>query len=167
MHRVYYAEHASGVFGGSRAGRVFQSFLPCQPPPPSVMSMKKIMIVDNEPDILFLTAKLLRKEGYETIEALSSEECFRKLDEEKADLILLDILGIDWCKILEKLKKDDRFKSIPVVMFTVVAEEHAVSNLKCVGYDRYLAKPFERDKILEIIKELLKKDCSPCSQKAM
>lgn len=117
--------------------------------------MKKIMVVDDEPDILFLTGIMLKKRGYEIIEASSSEECLKKLEKEKVDLILLDILGVDGCKILEKIKGDKRLKSIPVVMFTVVAEERAVSGLRCTGYDGYIAKPFSREKMLGTIDELL------------
>lgn len=117
--------------------------------------MKKIMVVDDEPDILFLTGIMLKKRGYEIIEASSSEECLKKLEKEKADLILLDILGVDGCKILEKIKGNKRLKSIPVVMFTVVAEERAVSGLRCAGYDGYIMKPFSREKMLGTIDELL------------
>lgn len=116
--------------------------------------MKKIMVVDDEPDILFLTSVTLRKRGYEVIEASSGEECMERLKEEKVDLILLDILGIDGCKILGEIKGDERLKSIPVVMFTVVREERAMSTFGCAGYDAYVEKPFSREKMLGTIDEL-------------
>lgn len=117
--------------------------------------MEKIMVVDDEPDILFLTGIMLKKRGYEVIEASSGEECMERLKEEKVDLILLDILGIDGCKILGEIKGDERLKSIPVVMFTVVAENHARRSLRCAGYDGYITKPFSREKMLGTIDELL------------
>ncbi len=117
--------------------------------------MKKIMIVDDEPDILFIAGTVLRKEGYEVIEASSGRQCLEKLEKERPDLILLDILGIDGCKTLEKIKGDRMFKSIPVVMFTVVLEERAKSTFRCAGYDAYIEKPFEKENMLESIDRLL------------
>ncbi|MBI5253492.1 MAG: response regulator [Euryarchaeota archaeon] len=117
--------------------------------------MKKIMVVDDEPDILFLTGIMLKKRGYEIIEASSGEECLDKLKKEKPDLILLDILGVDGNKVLAEIKADEKFKSIPVVMFTVVAEERAMSIFGCAGYDAYIEKPFSREKMLGTVDELL------------
>lgn len=116
--------------------------------------MKKIIIVDDEPDILFLAGIILRKAGYEVIETSSGEECLKKLKKEKVDLILLDILGVKGCKILEKIKGDERFKSIPVVMFTVVTEERAASTFGCARYDGYIEKPFSREEMLKTIDRL-------------
>lgn len=53
--------------------------------------MTKIMIVDDEQDIIFLISKILEKEGYEVVGAISGEECLEKLREEKPDLILMDL----------------------------------------------------------------------------
>lgn len=117
--------------------------------------MKKIMIVDDEPDILFLTGIMLRKEGYEVIEASGGRQCLEKLEKERPNLILLDILGTDGCKTLEKIKGDRRFKSIPVLLFTVVTEHYAARSLKCAGYSGYIEKPFERDVMLGHIERLL------------
>ncbi|MBI5252816.1 MAG: response regulator [Euryarchaeota archaeon] len=117
--------------------------------------MARIMVVDDEPDILFLTGIMLKKRGYEIIEASSGEECLDKLKKEKPDLILLDILGVGGDKILEKIKNDEKFKSIPVVMFTVVKEEKIGSMFECAGYDAYIEKPFERDKMLATVQSLL------------
>ena len=116
--------------------------------------MKKIVIVDDEPDILFLASIMLRKAGYEVIEAANGEECLDKLKKEKPDLILLDILGVDGCKILDKIKKDERLKSIPIVMFTVVAEDYATRSLRCAGYSGYITKPFSREEMLGTIDKL-------------
>jgi CheY-like chemotaxis protein len=54
--------------------------------------MKKIMVVDNEPDIVDLTRTVLEIGGYNVVLAYSGEECLKKIDEEKVDLILLDIM---------------------------------------------------------------------------
>ncbi|MFH1774941.1 MAG: response regulator [Methanobacteriota archaeon] len=117
--------------------------------------MPRIMLVDNEPDIQYLTKIMLRKEGYEVIEASSGEECLEKLQKEEVDLILLDILGVDGARILEKIKNDGKLKSIPVVMFTVVSEEKAASIFGCAGYDAYIEKPFEREAMLATVESLL------------
>ncbi len=120
-----------------------------------VHGMAKIMLVDDEPDILFLVGVVLKKEGYEVIKASSREECLEKLKKEKVDLILLDILGVGGDRILAEIKNDGRFKSIPIAMFTVVREEKAARMFRCTGYDAYIEKPFERDKMLETVQALL------------
>jgi CheY-like chemotaxis protein len=121
--------------------------------------MKKIMVVDDEPDVVAVVGKMLRKAGYDVIGAYNSRECLEKLKKEKPDLILLDvmmpdILGWDVCK---KIKEDEATKSIPVAMLTVKStDEDKGRSFKYAHCDAHVNKPIIREKLLSTVEWLLK-----------
>jgi DNA-binding response OmpR family regulator len=120
----------------------------------------KIMIVDDEPEILKLLRIAFDMHKYEVVEANSGETCLKALETEKnIDLILLDILmpgmsGYDVCK---KIKSDSRVKKIPVVMFSALAHETNIKQGFDSGADEYITKPFDpyllKDKVDEVLKK--------------
>ncbi|MBI5253947.1 MAG: response regulator [Euryarchaeota archaeon] len=119
----------------------------------------KIMVVDDEPDIVVIVGEMLRKAGYGVIEARNGRECLEKLKKEKPDLILLDvmmpdILGWDVCK---KIKEDEMTKSIPVAMLTVKStDEDKERSFKYAHCDAHINKPIIREKLLSTVEWLLK-----------
>lgn len=119
----------------------------------------KIMVVDDEPDIVVIVGEMLRKAGYDVIEARSGRECLEKLKKEKPDLILLDvmmpdILGWDVCK---KIKGDEATMSIPVAMLTVKStDEDKERSFKYAHCDAHINKPIIREKLLSTVEWLLK-----------
>ena len=122
--------------------------------------MGKILVVDDEPEIVVLTKIMLEKEGHKVLVAKNSDECFKKLKEEKPDLILLDIMmpgddGWDACK---KIKEDKETRDIPVAMFTVRSSEDSVEkSLEYANADAHINKPFDRLELLEIVRDMLEK----------
>jgi DNA-binding response OmpR family regulator len=119
---------------------------------------KKILIVDDEPDILDLATVRLKKLGYEIIEAVDAEEAFVILQKNAPDLILLDLLlpkmqGDDFCK---KLKSDDKFKFIPIVLFTASTIRPSLpEKIKEMGADDCIMKPFEPEELLGKVKKFI------------
>lgn len=119
----------------------------------------KIMVVDDEPDIVVIVGEMLRKAGYDVIEARSGRECLEKLKKEKPDLILLDvmmpdILGWDVCK---KIKGDEATRSIPVAMLTVKStDKDKETSFKYAHCDAHINKPIIREKLLSTVEWLLK-----------
>jgi CheY-like chemotaxis protein len=117
----------------------------------------KILVVDDEPDILDLARKTLVEAGYQVIEAYSGDEALIKANLEIPDLIILDVVmpgksGLDVCKIL---KTQDRTKHIPVVMFTVLGRNSDKQlSIRC-GANGHLVKPFESEDFLSEIKMYL------------
>lgn len=116
----------------------------------------KILLIEDELDLVEVTKMRLKKSGYEVISALSGEEAFIFLQKNIPDLILLDLVlpgmrGEEFCK---KLKCDDRLKTIPVIIFTA-----SVSNIpkltKEVGADDYIMKPFEPEELLDKVKKYI------------
>jgi CheY-like chemotaxis protein len=120
--------------------------------------MGKIMVVDDEPDIVLLFKKLLEKGGHEVIEAYSGEECIDKVKGEKPDLILLDIMmpGLDGYDVCRILKNEEETSSIPIAMLTVKSDdEDKIKSLEEKA-DWHIAKPVDKDKLLEMVDWLLK-----------
>ena len=84
------------------------------------MDKKKILLIEDEKDMVFAISMQLKASGYEVIAAADGEEGLKKTREEKPDLILLDIMlpGKDGYTYLLDLKKDEKTKSIPVIVVT-------------------------------------------------
>jgi CheY-like chemotaxis protein len=123
--------------------------------------MPKILLVDDEPEILYLVRLMLEHEGYEVIEAKNGDECLKKLRSTAPDLILLDIMmpGLDGWEICRRIKADKETKNIPVVMLTVRTSEDSIKkSFEYAGCDAHLNKPFDRRHLLDIIGKLLGKN---------
>ncbi len=121
--------------------------------------MAKILLVDDEPDIIFTTKKILEKEGHEVITASNTKECLKTAKKERPDLILLDIMmpGEDGWEASRKIKKDRKIKKTPVVMFTVrSSEEDIIKSMEYSLADNHINKPFKKEELLEIINRHLK-----------
>ena len=117
---------------------------------------KKILVVDDEPDILALAIIRLETSGYEVLMAKDSEGAFDLLKKDRPDLILLDLLlpkmqGDELCK---RLKSDAQFKDIPIVLFTASSVRVPVK-VREMGADDYIVKPFEPEELLFKIKKFI------------
>ncbi|RMF91223.1 MAG: response regulator [Methanobacteriota archaeon] len=120
--------------------------------------MALIMVVDDEPDILYLVSKMLRKEGHEVIEALNGKQALEKLKERRPDLILLDVMmpGLNGWEVSKKIKSDPEYRSIPVAMLTVKSsEEDMEKSFMYANCDAHIAKPIIREKMLNTVRWLL------------
>lgn len=122
------------------------------------MAKQRILVVDDEPDIVETLKFRLESKGYEVITAFDGLEALEKARKGKPDLIILDIMlpKMDGYQVCRLLKFDEKYSSIPVVMLTAKTQEaDKVTGLK-TGADVYVTKPFDANKLLEIIKEMLK-----------
>jgi CheY-like chemotaxis protein len=120
---------------------------------------KKIMIVDDEENVLELIKAILEREGFEVIPAISGRECLDKLENGiKPDLILMDMMmpvmtGKDTVK---KIREDSRTKDIKIAFLTVVRlSEVGVDELKKLGVLDYITKPFDMADLVERVRKLL------------
>jgi len=105
---------------------------------------KKILIVDDEPDVLLLCHVNLEFEGYEVMDAQSGEEALGRISEEPPDLVLLDVMmpGMDGWQVLEEIKSNPQTKHIPVMMLTAKAQERDQIRGWSGGVVDYVTKPF-------------------------
>ncbi len=123
---------------------------------------KKIMVVDDEPDIVYVVRKMLEKGGYEVVEANSGEEALEKLKKEKPDLVLLDIMmpGIDGWETCRRIKKRKESKHVLVAMLTVMGNKaDKEKSFQFSGADAHITKPIIKEKVLGTVAWLLK--CNP------
>lgn len=123
------------------------------------MSGDKILIVDDEKDILELIGYNLEKEGYKILKALSGEAALRSSRSENPDLILLDLMlpGIDGLDVLKKLKKDTKTTNIPTILLTAKGEEADIVAGLELGADDYITKPFSPRVLLARIRAALRR----------
>lgn len=123
------------------------------------MDKNKILVVDDEFDMVEMLSIRLEASGYQVISAFDGQEGLNKARSEKPDLIILDLMlpKVDGYKVCRMLKFDEKYKQIPIILFSARAQEADVKLGQDVGADAYVTKPFEPDILLHKISELLKK----------
>ena len=121
------------------------------------MSPKKILIVDDEVDLVETIRFPLELEGFQVLAAHNGEEGLNQARSENPDLILLDLMlpKLDGYKICRLLKFDDRYKHIPIFMLTAKTQEKDKILGKETGADEYFTKPFDIDELIAKIKSNL------------
>ena len=109
---------------------------------------KKILVVDDEPDILEFLQVILEEEGYLVLTSQKAEYLEQLHNGGLPDLILLDVLlsGKDGREIVKYLKSQEETRDIPVIMFS--AHPSAEETARAAGADDFLAKPFDIDVLL-------------------
>ena len=124
------------------------------------MDKEKILLIEDERDMVYAVNLQLEAQGYTVVNAYDGYDGFEKAKSEKPDLIILDLMlpKIEGYKVCRMLKFDDKYKDIPVILFTSRAQESDNEMSKEVGADAYVTKPFEPEILLSKIKELLKKN---------
>lgn len=108
------------------------------------MPKEKILVVDDEEDVLALVRFNLEKEGYKTETAASGEEAIVEARAKQPDLVILDLMlpGIDGLEVCKKLKSDSKTENIPIIMLTAKGEESDIVTGLELGADDYITKPF-------------------------
>lgn len=123
------------------------------------MITKKILIVDDEPDLVELASYNLKKEGFTVSSAADGEEALQMIRGKHFDLILLDLMlpglhGIELCRIL---KKNPKTENIAVVMLTAKGEVSDKVNGLESGADDYITKPFSPKELIARVKAVLRR----------
>jgi CheY-like chemotaxis protein len=113
--------------------------------------MKKILVVDDEPDVTYLVKEMLGREGFEVEEANSGEEALEKINDEKPDLVLLDIMmpEMDGWEVSRKIKTDRATKDTIVSMYSVkFKDEDKVKSFDYGLADWHLKKSMDRKRFV-------------------
>ncbi len=123
------------------------------------MAKEKILVVDDEEDILELLRFNLSREGCQVFCASSGEEALRLVRSEIPDLIVLDLMlpGIDGLEVTRRLKSDPNTKHLPIVMLTAKGEEADIVTGLELGADDYVAKPFSPRILVARVKAVLRR----------
>lgn len=121
--------------------------------------MAKILIVDDEKDIVDLVSYNLEREGFATVKAYDGETAIGKVRAEKPDLLILDLMlpgvgGLDVCK---KIRANPETSSLPIIMLTAKADEvDKIIGLE-LGADDYMTKPFSVKELVARVKTVLRR----------
>ncbi|MCF7908243.1 MAG: response regulator [Candidatus Omnitrophica bacterium] len=117
---------------------------------------KKILVVDDEAALVEMLKMRLEASGYDVLFAYDGQEALDKAKKSNPDLIILDLMlpKVDGYKVCRMLKFDEKYKSIPIILFTARAQDSDKKMGQEVGADAYIVKPFEPKVLLDKIKEL-------------
>ena len=123
------------------------------------MAEKRILVVDDEAQLVEMVVMRLEASGYEVITAHDGQEGLDKARQENPNLIILDLMlpKLDGYKVCRMLKFDEKYKNIPIILFSARAQEQDRQLGMQVGADAYITKPFEPKVLLEKIEELISK----------
>jgi two-component system alkaline phosphatase synthesis response regulator PhoP len=123
------------------------------------MNPKKILVVDDEVDLVKTIQFALEAEGYQVLVSYNGEDALNQSRKENPDLILLDLMlpKLDGYKVCRLLKFDEQYKHIPIVMLTAKTQQKDRLLGMETGADEYITKPFDMEKLTEKIKAYLSK----------
>jgi two-component system response regulator VicR len=116
---------------------------------------KKVLVVDDEPDTLELIKLVLESAGFESILVKNGIEALAKIDEEKLDLVLLDIMmpDMDGWDVFRKIK--ERNTAIPIAILTAKAQNiDKLLGLHVLKADDYITKPFGKNELIGKVRKL-------------
>ncbi|RMH01515.1 MAG: response regulator [Planctomycetota bacterium] len=123
------------------------------------MAAAKLLLVEDDPDLLEVLRLTLQREGYETIETGDGEEALRLARRQGPDLIVLDVMlpGLDGIEVCRRLRADPATSGVVVLMLTARAEESDVVLGLGVGADDYVCKPARPRELAARVKALLRR----------
>jgi len=118
----------------------------------------KILVVEDERDLLDFLKIRLEANGYDVLGALDGKEGYERARRERPDLILLDLMlpKVDGYWVCNLLKHDERYAKIPIIIVTAKSADENIKLAKECGADAYMVKPFEIEGLLAKIKHFLK-----------
>jgi len=131
----------------------------------SMGQKKKVLIVDDERDIVKVLMIRLRGAGYEVVTAFDGAQAIFVAHKEKPDLVILDIRmpAGDGFSVVEKLKHSTNTFSIPVIFLTGGPERDSEEKAMTLGARFYIKKPYDPEELLDAVKRALEKDSDTSS----
>jgi DNA-binding response OmpR family regulator len=121
------------------------------------MTQKKILIADDEPNILISLEFLMKREGYTVVLARDGQEALSVIAGERPDLVLLDVMmpiktGFDVC---HEVRANEALKDTCIVMLTAKGRDTDVAKGLALGANAYMTKPFSTRELVQKVQELL------------
>lgn len=124
--------------------------------------MAKILVVDDDPDFVRLTRRILQSKGYEVVTAASGQQALAVMRKEKPDLVLLDIMMsyiLDGLDVSREMAQDPQLRDVPVIMITSLTGARAQGVMPAgseyIPVDEWIHKPIDPDALLARIEEML------------
>ena len=120
---------------------------------------KRVLIVDDDPEIQLLVEHLLKRLGLETVVAGSATEAARILrDTTLPDLMILDMMlpEVSGVEFLRQMRMKDMFQTLPVLVLSALSEQEQIREALDAGADRYLTKPYIGNNLVSVAQEMLR-----------
>jgi DNA-binding response OmpR family regulator len=119
--------------------------------------MTRVLVVDDEPNILLSLEFLMQQAGFEVVTATDGETALQRVAERPPDLILLDISlpGLSGFEVLEQLRARPEHARLPIIMLTAHGREVEREKGLALGADDYITKPFSTRQLVEKVQALL------------
>ena len=123
--------------------------------------MAKVLVVDDDPDFVKVTSKILEKEGHEVVSAGNGAKALKAMREETPDLVLLDIMMsyiLDGLDVSREMAEDPALRDVPVIMvtsLTAVQGSAMFPSDEQIAVDEWLSKPVEPEELVERINAAL------------
>ncbi|MDR9398311.1 MAG: response regulator [Salibacter sp.] len=120
-------------------------------------SPKKVLVVDDEPNIIMSLDFLIKKAGYDLFIARNGTEALTIIEDERPDLIVLDIMmpDIDGFEVCRRVKSSEELKDIHVIFLSAKSRQGDIKKGLEIGADNYITKPFSTKELLKEIKTIL------------
>ncbi|MFA9444192.1 response regulator transcription factor [Egicoccus sp. AB-alg6-2] len=118
---------------------------------------RRVLVVDDEPDVLLLCRVNLEFEGYDVIEASDGEDALAKVRAHHPDVVLLDVMmpKLDGWQVLEAIKADEATRDIPVVILTAKVQDQDQIRGWSHGAADYITKPFSPLALSQVLQDVL------------
>jgi len=120
--------------------------------------LKKILLVEDEKNIVLGVSICLRSAGLEVSVAEDGADALKKLETDKPDLVLLDLVmpKLNGLEALQAMKANEATRDIPVIVLSARAQEEDIQRATELGAADYMAKPFRPEELLTVIRRVLK-----------
>jgi DNA-binding response OmpR family regulator len=118
---------------------------------------KRVLIVDDEPNIVISVEFLMKREGFEVSVARDGTEALARIQSERPDLVVLDVMmpKLNGFEVCAAVRADPELAKTPIVMLTAKGREAEINKGLELGADAYIAKPFSTRDLVARIKSLL------------
>ncbi len=113
----------------------------------------RILVIDDEPDVVMIIKTALQAEGYDVASATNGPDGLEEAFETRPDLIILDVMMpiMDGFEVLKMLRQDPKTENTPVIILTARTQDHDVFMGYHYGADMYLTKPFNPRELMTIV----------------
>jgi DNA-binding response OmpR family regulator len=118
---------------------------------------KKVLIVEDHPPTVRLIRNALEAKGLSIVSARNGAECLIAIDEEKPDLVILDVIMpiMDGFQTLRVLRENEKSKTLPVIILSIRKEDADILKGLSIGADLYLTKPFNLEDLVVAVERVL------------
>lgn len=118
---------------------------------------KRVLIADDEPNIVVSLEFLMERNGYQIRIASDGDQVLKAVEEQRPDLILLDVMlpGRSGFEVCQKIRENPAWQGIKIIMLTAKGRETEVAKGLALGADAYITKPFSTKDLLAQVKQIL------------